>query len=86
MYGTITFRSAGWKIDTKSTLQEAASGIINVMGNFSTEDRFRVADNPSGKGRYFGPAQIAINAAKWDRNEGPSVAPLGKATDLSCKN
>lgn len=43
-----------------------------------------MADNPSGKGRYFGPSHIAINAANGIETKGHPLS-RGKATDLSCE-
>src|SRR6516164_11110931 len=43
---------------------------------------FLFADNPSGKGRYFDPSHIAINAANGIETKGHPLI-RGKATDLS---
>jgi len=55
-----------------------------MTGNRKEPNYFLFADNPSGKGRYFGPSHIAINAANGIETK---CHPLrrGKATDLSCK-
>ena len=45
---------------------------------------FLFADNPSGKGRYFGPSHIAINAANGIETKGHPLR-RGKATELSCE-
>jgi len=44
---------------------------------------FRIADNPSGKGRKFDPSHIALNAANGIETKG-HVAPRGK-NSLSCE-
>ena len=65
MYGTITFQER--RVEDWDEKYFVRGGIRHdeCKGDLSPTDySFRVADNPSGKGRYFGPAHIAINAVQ----------------------